>query len=64
LAYFALSVLYNIRLFILYKKIAAIIHHITGEVIQLQAIFAIVAQDTIPNHIAAIHQPITHQTIE
>lgn len=59
-----LSCLNNIVNLIKYKKIAAIIHHKSGDIIQLATIFDIVGHETalIPN--AATHAHITHHTIE
>jgi len=63
-AYFILLVLCITSTLILYKNNAAMIHPITGETTQLNAIFHIVDHDTIPKPIAAIQPHITQPTME
>lgn len=52
------------RYFIPNKNKAAIIQPNNGDMNQLETIFHIVHQSTTQNQRAAIHQPITHHTIE
>jgi hypothetical protein len=64
LAAVILSSLKSIDFLIKYKKVAAIIHHRTGEITHDAAILDIVGHETAQNHKAVIQAHITQPTIE